>query len=549
EEPLASDSMKEWEDELMEEMSAGAEICGWDKLCAQIKSDLKKRSGYTMSQINQLVILRNFATLRLKGYCRIPASLEIARQWHEGDGAYFARRVRALARHYQVFEQLPVEKHGGRKHSQSHLNDESVQTAARNWLTVQTSGQVTPRAFRSALDDTVLPALNIVLKRPLCVRTARCWLIRLGWRHTMIKNGVYMDGHERPDVVKYHQEVFLPTMATFEKRMTHYNGPQLTPVKPELAPGMREVIALLRQDDVVLRKKGQGRLIHVSDFILEATGRLVYTDPQTGVIDNARQIIYPGSNGDAWWDTAQLIAQVKRAIAIFNKAHPNCIALFIFDQSSAHASLAPDALWAFDMNKSNGGKQRRQQDTMIPQSNPTTAFRGQLQKMTLSNGEPKGLQQVLEERGFDVSLLRAKCTPVCPFESKNCCMARLLSQQDDFANQPSMLETVIKDAGHECLFLPKFHCELNPIEMYWGWCKYRYREVIKKSFNEAKEVAQEKLNSCPVDTIRRFINKSWRFMDAYRHGLTGKAAAWAVRKYRQHRQVSQGAMMAIEAVL
>ncbi|PCH37579.1 hypothetical protein WOLCODRAFT_29196, partial [Wolfiporia cocos MD-104 SS10] len=57
-----------------------------------------------------------------------------------------------------------------------------------------------------------------------------------------------MDGHERPDVVKYRQEVFLPTMATFEKRMTHYNGPQLTPVKPELAPGMREVIALFHDE-------------------------------------------------------------------------------------------------------------------------------------------------------------------------------------------------------------------------------------------------------------------------------------------------------------
>ena len=44
-------------------------------------------------------------------------------------------------------------------------------------------------------------------------------------------------------------------------------------------------------------------------------------------------------------------------------------------------------------------------------------------------------------------------------------MARILGQQDDFANQPTMLETVIRAAGHEIVFLPKFHCELNPIEM------------------------------------------------------------------------------------
>ncbi|KAF8554207.1 hypothetical protein OG21DRAFT_1484895 [Imleria badia] len=73
-------------------------------------------------------------------------------------------------------------------------------------------------------------------------------------------------------------------------------------------------------------------------------------------------------------------------------------------------------------------------------------------------------------------------------------MARLLSKQDDFTNQLSMLETLIQDAGHECIFLPKFHCELNPIEMYWGWCKYRYHEVPKKTFEEAKRSAQELLD-------------------------------------------------------
>ncbi|KIJ93463.1 hypothetical protein K443DRAFT_112033, partial [Laccaria amethystina LaAM-08-1] len=40
-----------------------------------------------------------------------------------------------------------------------------------------------------------------------------------------------------------------------------------------------------------------------------------------------------------------------------------------------------------------------------------------------------------------------------------------LSKQEDFTNQISVLETVIREAGHECIFLPKFHCKLNPIEM------------------------------------------------------------------------------------
>ena len=85
--------------------------------------------------------------------------------------------------------------------------------------------------------------------------------------------------------------------------------------------------------------------------------------------------------------------------------------------------------------------------------------------MTTDSGEPKGLQQTLEERGFNVRNLRAKCSPVCPFKNDNCCMARILSKHEDFTNQISMLETVIQEAGHLCIFLPKFHCEFNLIEM------------------------------------------------------------------------------------
>ena len=87
--------------------------------------------------------------------------------------------------------------------------------------------------------------------------------------------------------------------------------------------------------------------------------------------------------------------------------------------------------------------------------------------MTTNDGEAKGLEQTLREHGFNITGMHTKCSPVqvCPWENENCCMAHLLSKQDNFVNQTSMLETVITEAGHKCLFLPKFHCELNPIEM------------------------------------------------------------------------------------
>ena len=91
---------------------------------------------------------------------------------------------------------------------------------------------------------------------------------------------------------------------------------------------------------------------------------------------------------------------MDKAISIFEELHPGCAVLFIFDQSSAHASLGPDTLRAFGMNKTNGGKQRKQKDTTIPMNNPYSAYRGKHQKMTTESGKAKGLKQTLEERGF-----------------------------------------------------------------------------------------------------------------------------------------------------
>jgi hypothetical protein len=113
----------------------------------------------------------------------------------------------------------------------------------------------------------------------------------------------------------------------------------------------------LAEGQTVLQKKGCGHLIHVSNSINETDGHLVVQDRDGNVVQDACKIIYPGSNRDAWRDTKQLLKQVKSAIGIFETAYPNCTLLFIFDQSSAHGSLPPDALKAFKMNKSDSGKQ------------------------------------------------------------------------------------------------------------------------------------------------------------------------------------------------
>jgi hypothetical protein len=102
---------------------------------------------------------------------------------------------------------------------------------------------------------------------------------------------------------------------------------------------------------------------------------------------------------------------------------------------------------------------------VIPMTSPDPQFQGKPQKMVTNDGKQKGLLQVLKEHSFDVRGMRAKCSPICPFENEKCCMACILSKQDDFQEQESLLKIKIKARGHICMFLPKFHCELNPIEI------------------------------------------------------------------------------------
>jgi len=60
---------------------------------------------------------------------------------------------------------------------------------------------------------------------------------------TVLRKGVYMDGHEHEDVVKYHNSIFLPRMQEYERRMARYEGPDLKHIKPILAEGEKELIS------------------------------------------------------------------------------------------------------------------------------------------------------------------------------------------------------------------------------------------------------------------------------------------------------------------
>jgi hypothetical protein len=214
---------------------------------------------------------------------------------------------------------------------------------------------------------------------------------------------------------------------------------------------------------------------------------------------------------------------MKWAIQIFERIYPNAVAEFVFDQSSAHGAFTKDALNAKGMNVQPRGKQRRMHDTLVPADNPNPSLRGICQTMVFSQdlspshpdykfcGQPKVMQRILEEHGLltmleaanggkvvgecaackmsrkalDQLLREAQAAADEPLEESgntilrvdssrtDCCMKKMIANQQDFRSERPLIQLIIEEAGHKCWFLPKFHCELNPIEMYWGWVKAR----------------------------------------------------------------------------
>lgn len=318
-----------------------------------------------------------------------------------------------------------------------------------------------------------------------------------------------------------------------------------------------------------LKPKSRGKGIMISEFLCAAHGRLHYTDEQQPVY--ATEIIKYGSgkSDDGWWDAEKMVAQTKKAIDIFNKAFPGDIAVFAFDNSSGHACKAKDALVANRMNLRPGGKQ--------PLMHATKWGNGVCQSMVFLAddknwdtdipispelvGQPKGIKRVLQERGLWTEGLKKQCgrqkKDSSTFEErvfqetleqyqdrvadrcevgKHCCALRILENQDDFKNEVSLLETVIVQNSHEVIFYPKFHCELNYIEHYWGALKRFTRDNCKYSFAELEPTVLQAMGSVSLKTIRRFAMRSKRWMLSYINGLTEEQRAYAEHIYQSHRR-------------
>ena len=84
-------------------------------------------------------------------------------------------------------------------------------------------------------------------------------------------------------------------------------------------------------------------------------------------------------------------------------------------------------------------------------------------------------------------------------------------------------------------FYPKFHCELNWIEYYWGHAKRYARNHCDYNIESLRRVIWEALADVRTSTIAGFYARCQRRISAYRAGIPYASTEFQI--FTSHRRV------------
>jgi hypothetical protein len=142
-------------------------------------------------------------------------------------------------------------------------------------------------------------------------------------------------------------------------------------------------------------------------------------------------------------------------------------------------------------------------------------------------GKPKGIFQVLWERGFIDSLNCKKYRMTLLDENGELVpefsLVHLLENCTDFMNEKTQLEYICECLGGRAVITTKYHCEYagEGIEYSWGYSKAMYRRAPlrrkkgKQNFDSlvAKCISREMISK---DMVRKFSKRARQYMVGYK---------------------------------
>ncbi|PKY31131.1 hypothetical protein RhiirB3_448578 [Rhizophagus irregularis] len=239
----------------------------------------KKISVY--DYLSHRSIYEFFINWKEKGMTCKNAAFNAAKKVYD-KGLYRARIINKWAKSWIENGVLPVSLQGCHQKIKSFIDDEDVIEKSLEFIR-ESEGKITPKLYRTFVNNTLFSQMKITAS--ISEKTSRVWLRKLGFVPQSRKKGIYFNGHERPDL-----------MPTFEGNNMKQKDPILPNGKKLHIFVTHDECLFYANDDrpiiwaplgePPLRKKGQGKSIMVSDFLLETIGCLKLTDEQAQVYPN-----------------------------------------------------------------------------------------------------------------------------------------------------------------------------------------------------------------------------------------------------------------------
>ena len=304
----------------------------------------------------------------------------------QGHGVYHARKIWQWIHQFLSDGKLPLHSYGQAK--SVILVQEDLAQAIKLHLHGIQSEKKYIRA-QDIVDFVTTPEMQAqiaaanIKKQSISLRSAQQWLHHLGWQYGKARKGMYIDGHEREDVVAY-RKAFVARWKEYKKRMVMYcseTGEVLSVPKGFPIPGGHPFrLILVTHDestfycndqrknywneisaDPTIAPKSDGASIMISDFLTIEWGRLRDDDQEAHLVFKA------GKQRDGYFSSENLLQEVEKAVDIFEgKTKGFAQGLFLFDNAPSHQKRAPDALSARKMpkNPSNGWKPHKDSPKM-----------------------------------------------------------------------------------------------------------------------------------------------------------------------------------------
>ena len=248
------------------------------------------------ARIAAMVGLLNIYTDQNLQYSWIRTSQVVAKM--QGRGTDHARHIRDWTMAYLRRRDLPL--HQLKWKRPTIVDDEDLAEEIRTQMKEKAG-----KGFLKAEDVVEIvasPEIQAIFaqkgisKPTISISTALRWLEKLGWTYGKLKNGMYLDGHERDDVVEY-RKAFVERWMGYERRFHQWDndGTELPRPNGFPVPGAigRFRLILVTHDESTFfqnderntgwshatskstpKAKGNGQSLMVSDFLTPDWGRL-----------------------------------------------------------------------------------------------------------------------------------------------------------------------------------------------------------------------------------------------------------------------------------